>query len=284
MKKLGIIAGSGRLPALLAEECERLSRPYFVLGLEGHTDAALLEKTPHHEVRLGAVGEALKTLTSDRWQPLLPLDPIDRAFAADAHRILTSHHHDKIDSLTRARSTAFAASHVELYMRPHGAMPAAEDVGRGDLAAGGGRDDPARRRGARDARRRAILELEARLARRDVAGGIPGLERHGVLADSDERAGRRDLGDGDRAAATVDGRRGRSKVRERHLAIGVRHRGSRRRAVDPRRGPVDHAEDDGARRRSAHQAMDDDARLRPASRLESRGVHLSAEQSELPDR
>jgi hypothetical protein len=78
------------------------------------------------------LGEALKTLTSARWRTLLPLDPIDRALATDAHRILTSHHHDKIDSLTRARSTAFAASHVELYLRPHGTMPAVEDVGRGD--------------------------------------------------------------------------------------------------------------------------------------------------------
>ncbi|MET0212870.1 MAG: hypothetical protein ABW292_07710, partial [Vicinamibacterales bacterium] len=75
---------------------------------------------------------ALKTLTSDRWRSVLPLDLVDRAFAADANRILTSHHHDKIDSLTRARSTAFAASHVELYMRPNGGMPSVEDVGRGD--------------------------------------------------------------------------------------------------------------------------------------------------------
>ena len=59
-------------------------------------------------------------------------DPVDRAMAAEANRILKSHHHDKIDSLTRARSTAFAASHVELFMRPNGAMPAVEDVGRGD--------------------------------------------------------------------------------------------------------------------------------------------------------
>jgi hypothetical protein len=78
------------------------------------------------------LGEALKTLTSDRWRSVLAMDPTDRAFAADASRILNSHHHDKIDSLTRARSTAFAASHVELYLRPHGAMPAVDDVGRGD--------------------------------------------------------------------------------------------------------------------------------------------------------
>jgi mono/diheme cytochrome c family protein len=78
------------------------------------------------------LGEALKTLTSERWRSVLPRDPGDRALAAEANRILTSHHHDKIDSLTRARSTAFAASHVELFMRPNGSMPAVEDVGRGD--------------------------------------------------------------------------------------------------------------------------------------------------------
>jgi hypothetical protein len=78
------------------------------------------------------LGEALKTLTNERWRAVLPRDPRDRALAAEANRILNSHHHDKIDSLTRARSTAFAASHVELFMRPNGAMPPVEDVGRGD--------------------------------------------------------------------------------------------------------------------------------------------------------
>jgi hypothetical protein len=80
------------------------------------------------------LGEALKRLTSERWRAALPRRSPDDAVAADAHRILTSHHHDKIDSTTRARSTAFAASHVELYMRVHdGAMPAVADVGRGDV-------------------------------------------------------------------------------------------------------------------------------------------------------
>ena len=79
------------------------------------------------------LGEALKTLTSERWRSVLPGDSTDRALAAEANRILNSHHHDKIDSLTRARSTAFAASHVELFLRPNGAMPAVEDVGRGDM-------------------------------------------------------------------------------------------------------------------------------------------------------
>ena len=79
------------------------------------------------------LSESLKRLTSDEWRRL-PDGSADAAAAADAHRILNSHHHDKIDSLTRGRSTAFAASHVELYMRPHdGEMPPVEDVGRGDV-------------------------------------------------------------------------------------------------------------------------------------------------------
>jgi hypothetical protein len=78
------------------------------------------------------LGEALKLLTREPWWPAQSGDS-DQVHAARAYRILSSHHHDKIDSLTRARSTAFAASHVELYMRPHGGrMPAVEDVGRGD--------------------------------------------------------------------------------------------------------------------------------------------------------
>jgi len=80
------------------------------------------------------LGEALKRLTSERWRALVPTRSGDGALAADANRILNSHHHDKIDSITRARSTAFAASHVELYMRTHQSeMPPVADVGRGDV-------------------------------------------------------------------------------------------------------------------------------------------------------
>jgi hypothetical protein len=89
------------------------------------------------------LGEALKLLTTQA-QParrsaereggtVAVSHSADQVHIERALRILTSHHHDKIDSLTRARSTAFAASHVELYMRPHGgAMPTRDDVGRGD--------------------------------------------------------------------------------------------------------------------------------------------------------
>ena len=80
------------------------------------------------------LGESLRSLTGPEWRGLLARHPSDAHWAEEAHRILSSHHHDKIDSLTRGRSTAFAASHVELYMRPHGGqLPGVDEVGRGDV-------------------------------------------------------------------------------------------------------------------------------------------------------
>lgn len=79
------------------------------------------------------LGDALKKLTNERWLGRLAGTP-DYLVAAEAYRILTTHHHDKIESQTRGRSTAFAASHVELYMRNEGGrMPPVDDVGRGDV-------------------------------------------------------------------------------------------------------------------------------------------------------
>ena len=79
------------------------------------------------------LGRSLKRLTSQLWRGRL-WGTVDYDMAADAHRILTSHHHDKIDSMTRGRSTAFSASHVELFMRSNGnQMPSVDDVGRGDV-------------------------------------------------------------------------------------------------------------------------------------------------------
>ncbi len=43
------------------------------------------------------LGEALKRLTSAPWRSLLRPGTVDAALAADANRILHSHHHDKID-------------------------------------------------------------------------------------------------------------------------------------------------------------------------------------------
>lgn len=78
MRKLGIIAGNGRMPALIAEECKKHNRPYFVLGLEGHTEASLLEGAPHKVVRLGAVGDALKCLKKEKVDDVIMAGSVGR--------------------------------------------------------------------------------------------------------------------------------------------------------------------------------------------------------------
>ncbi len=65
MRKLGIIAGAGSLPAQLVEACVRQSRPYVILGITGHADTEWLAAHPHHLVQLGAVGESLKLLRKE---------------------------------------------------------------------------------------------------------------------------------------------------------------------------------------------------------------------------
>ncbi len=60
--KLGIIAGRGPLPRQAAAACRADGRPYFILGLEGETEAETLGEGPHAVVRMGAAGTALELL------------------------------------------------------------------------------------------------------------------------------------------------------------------------------------------------------------------------------
>ncbi len=56
---LGIIAGSGSLPAQLVQACRDANRPCFLLAFDAEN---VIEDVPHAVVRLGAVGEALDHL------------------------------------------------------------------------------------------------------------------------------------------------------------------------------------------------------------------------------
>lgn len=77
MKKLGIIAGGGSLPAHIIETCQQQDRPFFVLGLEDHVDTPL-ENMPHKMVRLGAVGDALRTLKKEQVQEVIMAGRVGR--------------------------------------------------------------------------------------------------------------------------------------------------------------------------------------------------------------
>ncbi|HEX7007391.1 MAG TPA: UDP-2,3-diacylglucosamine diphosphatase LpxI [Alphaproteobacteria bacterium] len=60
--RLGIVAGGGALPGLIAAACQASGRPFFVLALEGHADAARLADLPHAWIRLGAAGRGIELL------------------------------------------------------------------------------------------------------------------------------------------------------------------------------------------------------------------------------
>ena len=62
--RIGIIAGAGRLPALLIAAALEQGRNPFVVALKGHADAPEIETVDHAWVRLGAPGKSLKILKS----------------------------------------------------------------------------------------------------------------------------------------------------------------------------------------------------------------------------
>lgn len=61
MKKLGLIAGGGHLPEILAETCAAAGRPFFVVRLRGFADPGL-SRFPGVDVGLGELGGALSAL------------------------------------------------------------------------------------------------------------------------------------------------------------------------------------------------------------------------------
>ncbi|HEX3065914.1 MAG TPA: UDP-2,3-diacylglucosamine diphosphatase LpxI [Dongiaceae bacterium] len=56
MSRLGILAGSGELPALLMQACRRRGWDFHVFALRGHADPVLLGDAPQDWVRLGGLG------------------------------------------------------------------------------------------------------------------------------------------------------------------------------------------------------------------------------------
>ena len=59
---IGILAGGGRLPGLIARACRDEGREVLVIAFEGETDPATCEGVPHRWLGLGAVGALLKAL------------------------------------------------------------------------------------------------------------------------------------------------------------------------------------------------------------------------------
>jgi len=77
---------------------------------------------------------AVQGLTDARWRAKLLDDAADDRTAAETNRIMRMHRFEPMDPITRGRSTAFAASHVEMYLRKHNwKFPDPTVVGRADI-------------------------------------------------------------------------------------------------------------------------------------------------------
>ncbi len=65
MRKLGIIAGGGGLPAEIAARCRASGRPYFVIRLKGFADEGTLGH-PSAEIGIAELGKCIKALREER--------------------------------------------------------------------------------------------------------------------------------------------------------------------------------------------------------------------------
>jgi DUF1009 family protein len=75
---LGIIAGSGPLPAHVARAAQAAGRDVFIIGLEGHAEAALLAPFPHAFMRMGAAVRMLALLREKGCRDLVLVGPVKR--------------------------------------------------------------------------------------------------------------------------------------------------------------------------------------------------------------
>ena len=60
--RLGIVAGGGALPGLVARECRDRGREAFILALVDHAEPEVVGAWPHAWVRLGAFATAIRSL------------------------------------------------------------------------------------------------------------------------------------------------------------------------------------------------------------------------------
>ncbi len=79
IKKLGIVAGGGALPAALIRHCQETGRPFFVLALKGHANAALLPAdVPVAWIRPGAVGMGFRLCHQHNVQEIVLIGSVRR--------------------------------------------------------------------------------------------------------------------------------------------------------------------------------------------------------------
>lgn len=77
MLKLGLIAGGGSLPAMVADHCREAGRDYFVIRLKGFADEAM-RLHPGADVGLGQLGKCIKLLRQEGCKAVCFVGKVDR--------------------------------------------------------------------------------------------------------------------------------------------------------------------------------------------------------------
>ncbi|MBO6036945.1 MAG: UDP-2,3-diacylglucosamine diphosphatase LpxI [Acetobacter sp.] len=78
MKTVGILAGSGVLPARVAEALQATGHKVYILGFEGFAEDHVIAPWPHDYVRLGAAGHILTLLRRHGCTDLVLIGPVRR--------------------------------------------------------------------------------------------------------------------------------------------------------------------------------------------------------------
>jgi len=78
-KKLGIIAGGGKLPAKLIKHCQDIGRDFFVLAIEGNAEPDIVNNTiPHLWMRIGQSGSGFKRFADEKIEEVIMIGTIRR--------------------------------------------------------------------------------------------------------------------------------------------------------------------------------------------------------------
>lgn len=84
-RKLGIIAGGGKIPQMLIDECLQQQADFVVLGIEGNADKDLFNQAtyPYKWIRLGQAGTGFKYFAEQKVQDVVMIGTIRRPTVFD---------------------------------------------------------------------------------------------------------------------------------------------------------------------------------------------------------
>lgn len=80
-RKLGIIAGGGKIPQILIEHCQKQSRDFVVIAIEGNADKNLIKEGatfPFRWIRIGQAGSGFKYFAEQKVQDVIMIGTIRR--------------------------------------------------------------------------------------------------------------------------------------------------------------------------------------------------------------